>query len=559
MADLTHSKKAQQPPGGDLYSPSRVLPKSRIDLFQQELEVCIRQLRDLWPDLGSPASPFPAESEALRGLKRLESRFRAGYTSDRFDPALFHFPGLIGKDDTEVALTLLVAKRLAELTPDGSIRLSIVGRAAEAVIEQRSFLQKLLKRYEHLQGNPATLTHETSSDSWILISELLLQRPAGQALAELILSQGGRVAILQHQARPAAGSIGAEISNSIRLARPFAADLVATHGSARVCRLNIGGDPVGDEGAGLDASDFWVRDLVGFFGLENHGTRFERPHYFSMQRDLLSGSGGYFHNYSEASDNHLSIRRTQLGIEAAGGFLYPLGQDSFAVSSAIFDRHNRDSNYAFHALRGLPLTRELLEAECALLGRPHLEVIPPLFENPRHIDTAIAQVGTVLLVGDPTIPENVDTIGAEQREKLTQAYLRTREALEAFCNTDVVPLPIPMVRHSSTGSDTNPLLTINMVQFLDARGQRHLIVPWISDTHDDYVRRKEFYERQKERIREVLTRGIDSDAAALNAITPANDRIHFHPFMITNGGLRCATQHVPETAIQVLRKSHEVL
>lgn len=559
MVDLSGPERVGQPQGGDLHSPSPAFPKNRQDLLTQELQVCTRQLLEQWPDLESPGSVFPAESEALRGLRRLESRFRSGYQSDRFDPALFHFPGLIGKDETEAALKSLVSKRLAETAPDGSIRLTIQGKAAETVIEQQNSLQKLIRRHEHLQHNPATLIHETNQNSWILISEILLQRSDGQALAELILSQGGKVAILQHQARPAAGSIGTEISGSMRLARPFAAQLAAIYGPTKVCRLNIGGDPVGSEGAALDASDFWIRDVVGFFGLENHGSRLEKPHYFPLQRDLLSGSGGYFHDYSEASDNHLSIRRTQLGIETAGGFLYPLGQDSFAISSAIFDRHNRDSRDAFHALRGLPLNQETLAAECALLGRPRLVVIPPLFENPRHIDTSIAQVGSKLLVGDPTISGNANSLGPEQGEKLTQAYLRTREALEALRSTDILPLPMPMVKHSRTEQGATPLLTINMVQFLDLQGQRHLVIPWISYTHDDYLARKGSYEEQRERIKEVLCRAIDSDAAALNATTPAADRIHFLPFMITNGGLRCATQHVPEAAIQVFRKSHEVI
>jgi hypothetical protein len=144
-------------------------------------------------------------------------------------------------------------------------------------------------------------------------------------------------------------------------------------------------------------------------------------------------------------------------------------------------------------------------------------------------------------VADVSSAHNEALLGAAEFAVLGERQRAIEETLSGH-RIAFMRLPMPFVEQYQ---EAVPLHTINLLQFFDREGSRHVVVPWIDRQSATHAKFQEHLDQTERHISEAL---IGAGAKA----------VHFQPFRVTNGGLRCATSHIPDIAVSILRRTHEL-
>jgi hypothetical protein len=401
----------------------------------------------------------------------------------------------------------------------------------QSIIERRSFHWK----------------HETEArESFVALSGDVFANgwcATGEALARSVLHGGGRVLVFQIQPEPLRGPIS-RINSQGELNRRIEA-LVEEFGPERCVRLSLGRRCT--EG-GLDDSSVWIRDQIGIFCEDPRSAESQEVLYLASLHDGLKGQPPFDRETSIRDPRN--IKRLSSVIRAVGGFFYPLGSDAVAVSSAVFERHQKESTSGEQGLTHADIKREF-EA----LGRPRVIVIPYMSPSmpearlseqqetawrkityARHADTAVGQVGETVFIPDVSSQIKRQLANTDLLEDFLDKQQQLGDALRAQGFT-VGLLPRFDSAHGLEPGNA-PCQTVNFLQYFDSKGARHVVVPTVKNrTVED----------------EGICREIESKLTQAGAAS-----VTFLPLSGLGGGFRCLTQHVPAQAVALLGMTHGI-
>jgi hypothetical protein len=442
------------------------------------------------------------------------------------------------------------ALELGLLCEGSDERVVLSGRAAlladeisafSARAERDRFLQRITSRrsfyWKHeteARDSFVALSGDVFTDSW---------EATGEALARSVLQGGGRIVLFQIQPEPLQGPIQS-IDSHGKLNRRIEA-LVQEFGPERCVRLSLGRRSTE---YCSENSSAWIRDQIGIFCDSQSTSEGQEVLYLASLQDRLKGQPPFDRETSVRDPRN--IKRLSSIIKAVGGFFYPLGSDAVAVSAAVFDRHQKES-----AATDIGLTHTEIKKEFEALGRPNVVVIPYMSPSvphrlmceeeqfawrrityARHADTTISQVGETVFIPDVSSRVKRELADPALLDDFLEKQRRLEEVLRAGGFT-VEFLPRFDAAHGLDFGGA-PCHTINFLQYFDAQGDRHLVVPGVKD----------MTAAEEDIRREIESKLVRAGAASVT----------FIPFGGWGGGFRCLTQHVPGRAVTLLGMTHAI-